>query len=62
MQSVKSKMTSYCFHKDIMGVFWFRQGARIITYKRVRSPNYVKNWKKINANSDFFAADAAIAA
>ena len=45
-----------------MGVFWFRQGARIITYKRVRSPNYVKNWKKINANNNFVAADAAIAA
>jgi len=45
-----------------MGVFWFRQGDRGIVYKRVRSPNYVKNWKKINAESNFVAADAAIAA
>jgi len=26
------------------------------------SPNYIKNWKKINAENNFVAADAAIAA
>ena len=45
-----------------MGVFRFRQGDRNIIYKHVCSPNYIKNWKKINAESDFVAADAAIAA
>lgn len=45
-----------------MGVTWFRQGVRSDIYKHTCSPSYIKNWKKINAESDFVAADAAIAA
>ena len=59
---LKGRLKTISYYLHIMGVYWFRQGAGIVIHKRVRSPNYVKNWKKINANSDFFAADAAIAA
>ena len=45
-----------------MGVTWFRQGDRSDTYKHMCSSNYIKNWKKINAENNFVAADAAIAA
>ena len=45
-----------------MGVTWFRQGDKSGTYKHMCSPNYIKNWKKINAENNFVAADAAIAA
>lgn len=45
-----------------MGVTWFRQGDRSDTYKRVRSPNYVKNWKQINADTNSDATNVALAA
>ena len=45
------------------GVFWFRQEARNVIYKRVCSPNLHKNWEKINADNNAFAAtDVAVAA
>lgn len=61
MPSDKLKYRS-CYFYNHLGVTWFRQGDRSDTYKHMCSPNYIKNWKKINAESNFVAADAAIAA
>ena len=61
MRSDKLKEISYYFSK-LMGVTRFRQGDRSGAYKHMCSPSYIKNWKKINAESNFVAADAAIAA
>ena len=59
MLNDKSKSVNFL---NNMGVTWFRQGDRINTYKHVCSADYIKICKKINAESDFVAADAAIAA
>lgn len=45
-----------------MGVTWFRQEDRSGIIKRMCSPNYIKNWNKINAENNSVATDVAIAA
>ena len=45
-----------------MGVFWFRQGAKVLLISVCEVLTFVKIKKKINANNNFVAADAAVAA